>query len=47
MEEDLGSPNKIFLNKINPKSIMILQLYGIFDMDTKSWSDGILPRIMR
>ena len=35
------------LNKINPKSITINQLYGIFEVDTKNWIEGILPKIMR
>lgn len=38
---------KVATNKINPKSIKSYQLYGIFDMDTKQWTDGVLPRIMR
>ena len=25
----------------------IHQLYGIFDMDTKCWTEGVLPKIMR
>ena len=32
---------------MNPKSITSLQLYGNFDPDTKSWTDGVLPIIMR
>jgi len=39
--------SKVSTNKLNPKSILSHQLYGLFDMDTKSWTDGILPRIMR
>ena len=38
---------KIIDCKINPKSVNIFQLYGIFDAETKSWNDGVLPRIMR
>lgn len=38
---------KVSTNKINPKSIRSHQLYGVFDMDTKQWTDGVLPRIMR
>ena len=33
--------------KINPKSVSINHLYGIFDADTKLWEDGVLPIIMR
>ncbi|EGR32288.1 hypothetical protein IMG5_089580 [Ichthyophthirius multifiliis] len=33
--------------KINPKSITIDQLYGKFDPDTKTWSDGVISIIMR
>jgi len=33
--------------KLNPKSITSFQLYGLFDPDTKSWTDGVLPIIMR
>lgn len=38
---------KVGTNKINPKSIKSFQLYGLFDMDTKQWTDGVLPRILR
>ena len=43
----VGGFNKVSTNKLNPKSILSHQLYGLFDMDTKAWTDGILPRIMR
>ena len=33
--------------KINPKSISLNHLYGVFDADTKTWEDGVLPIIMR
>ena len=42
-----GGFNRVQTNKLNPKSILSHQLYGLFDMDTKSWTDGILPKIMR
>jgi ABC-type dipeptide/oligopeptide/nickel transport system ATPase component len=42
-----GGFNRVSTNKLNPKSILSHQLYGLFDMDTKSWTDGILPKIMR
>lgn len=35
------------VHRINPKSISLENLYGIFDPDTKNWSDGVLPLIMR
>ena len=34
-------------HKMNPKSITGLQLYGLFDNDTRQWTDGVLPIIMR
>ena len=33
--------------KMNPKAISMNHLYGVFDPDTKSWEDGVLPIIMR
>ena len=33
--------------KLNPKSIKSHQLYGLFDSDTKQWTDGVLPILMR
>jgi dynein heavy chain, axonemal len=42
-----GEFNKVEINKLNPKSIMSYQLYGLFDNDTKQWTDGVLPKIMR
>ena len=33
--------------KMNPKSVTSDQLYGKLDPDTKQWSDGIVPIIMR
>jgi dynein heavy chain len=38
---------KLLIEKINPNSVTILQLYGFFDAETKNWSDGILPKVMR
>ena len=32
---------------INPKAIKGFQLYGKLDPDTKLWTDGVLPQIMR
>lgn len=32
---------------INPKAITGFQLYGSLDPDTKVWTDGVLPDIMR
>ena len=44
-KEDGMTP--VITYKINPKSITLFQLYGLFDQDSKSWSDGVLPIIMR
>ena len=38
---------KLITQTINPKSVLIGQMYGIFDADSKQWTDGILPLIMR
>ena len=38
---------KVEVNKLNPKSILSHQLYGLFDNDSKQWTDGVLPKIMR
>ena len=35
------------MSKMNPKSILINQLYGEFDVETKNWTDGVLPKVMR
>lgn len=32
---------------LNPKAINSFQLYGKLDPDTKLWTDGVLPQIMR
>ena len=32
---------------INPKAVTGLQLYGSLDPDTKAWTDGVLPFIMK
>ena len=32
---------------LNPKAIDSFQLYGKLDADTKLWTDGVLPQIMR
>lgn len=39
--------NSVDTFKLNPKSITGNQLYGLFDNDTKTWTDGVLPNIMR
>ena len=44
---DVGDLVKATYYKLNPKSITSSQLYGLFDPDTKSWTDGVLPIIMR
>ncbi len=38
---------KVIANFINPKSVTIHQLYGIFEVETKNWIEGILSKIMR
>jgi hypothetical protein len=43
----MNTSKKIIDCKINPKSVNIYQLYGIFDAETKCWIDGVFPRIMR
>lgn len=32
---------------INPKSVTALQLYGNLDQNTKIWTDGVIPSIMK
>lgn len=38
---------KIELFKINPKSINSTMLYGIYDQNTKVWTDGVLALTIR
>ncbi len=42
-----GEFRQVVVYRLNPKAITSAQLYGIFDPDTKSWIDGVLPSIMR
>jgi len=39
--------NMIEMAELNPKSIMIEQLYGRFDPLTQTWSDGLASKILR
>ena len=32
---------------MNPKSILMDELYGFFDPNTQSWTDGLASKIMR
>lgn len=47
LHSETGNFVKTATFKLNPKSITSTQLYGLFDPDTKSWTDGVLPLIMR
>ena len=38
---------EIQINVLNPKAVTGAQLYGWLDPDTKTWSDGVLPYIMK
>ena len=38
---------KVKFSIINPKSVPINQLYGIFDSESKTWQNGIMSQIMR
>jgi dynein heavy chain len=38
---------KVIMSLINPKSVTIHQLYGVFEVETKNWIEGILSKIMR
>jgi dynein heavy chain len=32
---------------INPKSITVNELYGVMDMQTREWKDGLLSKTFR
>ena len=46
-QNEKGSKLKVFDIKLNPKSVNIFQLYGIFDAETKCWIEGVFPKILR
>ncbi|KAM9858629.1 dynein axonemal heavy chain 10 [Aulostomus maculatus] len=35
------------LYPLNPKSVSVIELYGVLDPDTRDWTDGILSNIFR
>ena len=44
-EEQQGMP--VYVEALNPKSVTIPELYGLFDPVTSGWSDGILSKNIR
>lgn len=38
---------KTDIKTINPKAITGLQLYGFLDPDTKVWTEGVIPQVMK
>jgi dynein heavy chain, axonemal len=43
MQERNYGEKKVEFERLNPKSVTNHQLYGITDMATKEWFDGVLP----
>jgi dynein heavy chain len=41
----LGLPTKLYI--MNPKAITVIELYGILDIVTRDWTDGLLSNIFR
>ncbi|ORX45970.1 hypothetical protein BCR36DRAFT_332447 [Piromyces finnis] len=41
----LGLPTKLYI--MNPKAITVIELYGILDITTRDWTDGLLSNIFR
>ncbi len=43
------NPNFVPVNTfiMNPKSLKLTQLYGVFDDDTGEWTDGVLAILIR
>ena len=39
--------NEVIMQRINPKSVSLTQLYGVMDNATGEWSYGILSLIFR
>jgi len=38
---------KVVIHSINPKAVTGLQLYGFLDPDTKIWTEGVIPQVMK
>ena len=43
----IGLNNQIEIRKINPKSVTGTQLYGFLDPNTKAWTEGVIPQVMK
>ena len=45
--EVLKRVENTFIYYINPKAITVNELYGIMEMSTREWKDGLLSKVFR